>query len=520
MLVLIISLLIFFAFTIYLLIEELTILQAQFYELKRYFLYKNKKINKKKLLFYLLLIILLVATIFMFMFFDCSYLNIVFTFILIPLFYKPHAKKIVKFKYTGRIKRIISIYLFLYLLLSVNVLFLANKYYAYILIIYESLFLSLFELIVSLTMTLDKPIETIINSIFKSKAIKKLKRIKPILIGITGSYGKTSTKNYLYQLLSQKYRVCKTPKSYNTYLGVLKSINEDMSENCEIMIIELGVDKINGFDKALSFLEFDYSIITSIGAQHLKTFKTLDNIVKEKSKILDKTKKIIFLNYNYEYLRMLNKEKYVPIISYSYYSDSDIYIENLKLENDRSKFILNYLNNKYDFSTNILGKHQIENLMGCIGLSLYLGIDIKHIQRKVQHLYNEKNRMEIKSIDNIKVIDDSYNSNINGFKAALDVLGLQVGYKVLITPGVIELGAEWEEKNRELGKYAIGLVDYVVLVGENVTRPFYLGLTMNGFSEDNILIVDSFKEGMDYLKQNKKNIVLLIENDLPDFYLK
>lgn len=517
MLALGISLLMALCFSIYLLVEELSILQTQFYELKRYFLYKN---TKRLMFFYVSLISLIIIGVPLFIYFDYSWLSAVFTFLLILLFHQPYREKVVKFKYTSRVKRIITIYICLFILIGLFILSLANKYHNIILIIYELLFFLFFKLIVSLTMICDKPVEALINYIFRIKAIKKLKRVNPILIGITGSYGKTSTKNYLYQLLSLKYRVCKTPKSYNTYLGVLKSINEEMDENCEIMIIELGVDKINGLDKVLSFLEFDYSIITSIGPQHLKTFKTIDNIVKEKSKILNNTKKKIFLNYNYEYLRMLNKDKYVSLISYSYYSDSDIYIEKLKLNNDKSEFTLNYLNNQYNIITNILGKHQIENLVGCISMSLCLGVEINQIQRKIKHLYNESHRMEIKYLDNIKIIDDSYNSNINGFKSALDVLKLQEGYKVLITPGVIELGTEWDEKNRELGKYAIDSTDFVVLVGKNVTRPFYLGLTMNGYSEDNILIVDTFKEGMEYIKQLKSNVVLLIENDLPDFYLK
>ena len=183
-------------------------------------------------------------------------------------------------------------------------------------------------------------------------------------------------------------------------------------------------------------------------------------------------------------------------------------------------FKLKYDREELELNTNVLGRHQLENLIGSILIAFYLGVDLKKIKRKVRYLNNESHRMEIKYLDNLKIIDDSYNSNVNGFKNALDVLEVQSRYKVLITPGVIELGQDWEKKNRELGSYASSKTDFVVLVGKSVTRPFYLGLVNKGFNESNILVVDTFQEGMEYIRGLDQEVVLLIENDLPDFYLK
>ena len=325
---------------------------------------------------------------------------------------------------------------------------------------------------------------------------------------------------FLYQLLSLKYRVCKTPKSYNTYLGIIKSINEELSDNHEIMIIELGEDKLGSLDKTLKLINFDYSVITSIGPQHLKTFKTIDNIVKEKSKIFDKTSKCVFINYNYEYLRILDKSKYNNSVTYSYYGDCDMYVNDIKIDKDNTQFTLNVGSDKYNLNTNILGEQQIENLLGSIAIALHLGIDIKEIQKKIQYLENEPHRMQIRYDQNIKIIDDSYNSNIKGFKGAVDILNLQTNYRIIITPGVIELGESWERENRKLGEYIANKLDYAILVGKSVTRPLYLGLINKGFDESNILIVDTFKEGYEFAKSLNKDITLLIENDLPDYYLK
>lgn len=515
---LILSFVFFLLFSLYFLDEELAILQTQFYELKRYLIYKKDK--EKSQVRYILLISMILINLCLFIYYKLKFLIVLFPFILLLMFYQNHHKRIVKLKYTSRIKRIIMIYLIITIILGQLFIYLSKLHSYIFLFSFEFLIMIIFKLFVSLVILIDKPIEKLITFKYQSKAVRKLKRVKPILIGITGSYGKTSTKNYLYQLLSLKYRVCKTPKSFNTYLGIMKSINEEMDENCEVMIIELGADKVKGLDKILSILEFDYSIITSIGPQHLKTFKTIDNILKEKSKIFAKTKKCIFLNYNCEYLRTLDLSRYCKSLTYSYYSDSDIYIDDIKTINNQTIFTLNTPNSKLNMATNILGKHQTENLLGSIVIAQYLGISIDKIANKIKYLINESHRMEIKQIGNIKIIDDSYNSNIKGFKCALDVLSVQEGYRVLITPGVIELGNEWERANRELGRYANGKVDFIVLVGKSVTRPLYLGLVTNGFNEENILVVDSFKEGKEYIESIKKEIVLLIENDLPDYYLK
>lgn len=505
-----IAILLFFVFSLYLFRFELSVLQMQFYDIKRYLYYKKEKNILIK--FKALALTIILINIITFIYFKVDFL---FTAFFIYLLFSDRKEKIIKFKYTSRVKRIILIYI----LFIISLFFIFKNNYL-IFFIFEILYLIFHRLITIFILLIEMPLEKIINLKYKRSAIKKIKRINPLIIGITGSYGKTSTKNYLYQLLSLKYRVCKTPKSYNTYLGIIKSINEEMTENCEIMIIELGADKLNGLDKILSFLEFDLSIITSIGPQHLKTFKTIENIVKEKSKILLKTKKHIVLNYNYEYLRVLNLNNIPPITTYSYYKGTDVYVDKINYKNNRSSFDLFYKSKKYHLDTNILGKHQIENLLGAIAIALLLDVKIELIAKKIKYLFNESHRMEIKHLNNMVVIDDSYNSNVYGFKCALDVIKNQEKYRILITPGVIELGKKWEQENRKLGEYAASKVDYVVLVGRNVTRPFYLGLLENGFLEEQIIIVDSFKEGMECINIIDKEKVLLIENDLPDFYLK
>ena len=513
-----ISFLIFFCILLYLIHNELAILQTQFYELKRYFSYKkNNRILKK---YNLIFITLILINILILIYFEYQFLLCLFPILLIFLFKEEHYEKIVRFKYTSRVKRIYIISIIFTLLLGIITIYLSIKYHYLILPIFELFLVSSLKLYVALIMIIDYLLEYLINNKYKRKALKKIKRIKPILIGITGSYGKTSFKNFLYQLLSLKYRVCKTPKSYNTYLGIIKSVNEELSDNHEIMIIELGADKLGSLDKTLKLINFDYSVITSIGPQHLKTFKTIDNIVKEKSKIFDKTSKCVFINYNYEYLRILDKSKYNNSVTYSYYGDCDMYVNDIKIDKDNTQFTLNVGSDKYNLNTNILGEQQIENLLGSIVIALHLGIDIKEIQKKIQYLENEPHRMQIRYDQNIKIIDDSYNSNIKGFKGAVDILNLQTNYRIIITPGVIELGESWERENRKLGEYIANKLDYVILVGKSVTRPLYLGLINKGFDESNILIVDTFKEGYEFAKSLNKDITLLIENDLPDYYLK
>ena len=174
---------------------------------------------------------------------------------------------------------------------------------------------------------------------------------------------------------------------------------------------------------------------------------------------------------------------------------------------------------KVKFSTKLLGIPNIYNILSGIALGNYFGISNEQLRRAVLNVKNTEHRLELKNAGDITYIDDSYNSNPVGSKMALDVLDLMPGKKVIITPGMIELGPKQYELNKQFGEYIADVCDEVILVGEKQTIPLQDGLKTKGYSEKKIHITNDVKEGFKIAENIKtKNTYVLIENDLPDLF--
>ena len=227
-------------------------------------------------------------------------------------------KKISKLKYTKRAIRLLFFTLFLTLLLSLFI----QKFY----LLFIFLMIIFNPLLLIISNYLDSINRLIISFISIHKLKNKLKNIKPIIIGITGSYGKTSTKNYLESILKTKYRVLKTSGNINTFKGVISFLNKYLTNDINILIIEIGLDKKRGIDKFLKLFKFDYSFLTGIEKCHLATFKNIENIINEKMKLI-KNSKVGFIN---------NDNRYYHNNKYNSYSLNDL--EYLKVENGMTYF--------------------------------------------------------------------------------------------------------------------------------------------------------------------------------------
>jgi len=374
-----------------------------------------------------------------------------------------------------------------------------NKYYLLIVA-----FLIIFNCIILIICNyLDCINRLIISKSAIKKLRKKLKIINPIIIGITGSYGKTSTKNYLETILKLKYNVLKTKGNINTFKGVINFLNKNLTNDINILIIEIGLDKKNGINKFLKLFKFDYSFLTGIEKCHLATFKNIENIIREKMKLINNSK-VGFIN---------NDNKYYKSSNANSYSLNDL--EYLKFENNLMCFKIKNID--YEFKTNIIGDHHILNIIGVIKFLVFMKIDLKIIYQGVLKLKNEPHRYQLKKIDELLVIDDAYNANETSFQYSIDSLKYFKTKKVLLTPGVIELGKENEKINYNLGLYILDKVDEIILIGKN-SISIRKALDDNNFS--NYKYFNTYIEGMKYLKEKEdKNFITLIENDLLDYYL-
>lgn len=383
-------------------------------------------------------------------------------------------------------------------------------------------------LILILINYINSPIEKMINKSFINDAKKTIKSMPNlIVIGITGSYGKTSVKNYLYNLLSAKYNVLMTPENYNTTLGVTRTIRQDLRAYHQIFICEMGAFKLGEIKEICDLVHPKYGVITSIGEQHLDSFGSIENIIKTKFELADSLPNdgIVFLNIDNEYIKIKSlelKKSGKKIVTYGVEkNDSDYKGYDISYNNLGLNFKTKLEGKECDLTTKLLGAHNAVNIMGAIAIADKLGVPSGKIISKVKQLESVEHRLQLINRGNLTIIDDAYNSNPSGAASALQVLSTFDGIRILVTPGMIELKDKQYEYNYEFGKQATKAADYIFLVGKKQTEPIFNGIKDAGFNEYNLRVVDSLKQALSEIQniqtQGRQKIVLL-ENDLPDNY--
>lgn len=434
---------------------------------------------------------------------------------------KPHpAKK--PLVYTKRVQRMLATMAIIYvlgILLSLS----AGQYKVQAC---ESILLLLFILqpfLILLVNQINKPVEQRIDRYYINDAARILGDMPDLkVIGVTGSYGKTSVKYFLSTLLSGQYNVLHTPGNYNTTLGVVRTIREQMKPYHEIFICEMGAREVGDIKEICDLVHPDYGIITSIGPQHLQSFHTIENIIDTKFELADAVPSDgkIFLNYDNEYIRAHKIDK--NVVSYGTTGDGlSFKAYDITVSPQGSAFKMkDEQGNEYEFHTRLVGNHNVQNIAGAIAVAHTLGVPMEKLKYPVRQLESVEHRLQlIKQGDRI-VLDDAYNSNKNGFKAALDTLAMFKELRILMTPGMVELGEKQYDENKEVGIYAADKCDYAVLVGKEQTKPIQDGLTEAGFAQNRMIVVDTLQEAFQMVNAipNEKQKVVLIENDLPDNY--
>ena len=370
---------------------------------------------------------------------------------------------------------------------------------------------------------INKPMELGINQHYTNDAKRMLRKCPDLkIIGITGSYGKTSVKYYLTTLLKGKYDVLMTPESYNTPMGVVKTIRGSLKATHEIFVCEMGAKWVGDIKELCDIVHPHHGVITSIGPQHLESFKTLDAVKGTKFELADSLPEngMLFLNGDDENIKAHGSKR--PFISYSIGGEADYVAYDLSVSERGTTFSVRTKDGETEeFSTKLIGRHNVLNITGAIAISHKMGMTLKEIRPQVRKLEGVPHRLQLSDKGNMTVIDDAYNSNPSGTKAALEALDLFNGYKILVTPGMVELGEKQDELNREFGRNAASVCDYVVLVGQKQAVPIKAGLLDEKYDESRIFVANNINEALAHVyalnSQGKKKVVLL-ENDLPDNY--
>lgn len=451
------------------------------------------------------------------------FFNIIYLILVIDELTKSGQNKL-PLKYTSRVKRLVFTNVLIHFLIVLGLSFLISK----IDMIYLYLFLGLIAFLNSafllVSIYVNTPVEKFVGFYYKNKAKNKLKSMSGLsVIGITGSYGKTSCKNILNDILSIKYNTVPTPKNFNTPFGLMITINNYIDKFADVFIAEMGACQEGDIDELCKLVHPKYGIITTIGMAHLATFKSQENIQKTKFELVENLPSdgLAVLNADDEWQKSYKLKNDVSIKWIGIENDADVMAKNIKLTHEGTKFDIVFKgdNNYYKFETRLLGYHNVYNILAAVALGKEMGMSIEQLKAGVSKVKAVEHRLELRKNGDITIIDDAYNSNPTGSKMALDVLKMMPGKHIVVTPGMVELGEEEDEKNREFGRFMASSSDEVILVGKKKTKPIYEGLIESGFDKNKIYIINDVMKAFDLIQKLKYgDTYVLLENDLPDIF--
>lgn len=377
----------------------------------------------------------------------------------------------------------------------------------------------------------NRPIEKGVNNHYINDAKRILKENPDLtIIGVTGSYGKTSVKFYLETLLRQRYRVLVTPESYNTPMGIVITIRKFLKPTHEIFVCEMGARYVGEIKEDCDLVHPHHGLITSIGPQHLDTFESMENIQKTKFELADAVPDggMLFLNGDNEYIveelerRKGSRPLYDdPVMYHSQKIGSGYYASDIVITNHGTDFTVNAPDGESErFSMKLVGMHNVINVMGAIAVAHEFDIPLAELRIPVRRIQSVPHRMEMKNHGDVTIIDDAFNSNPIGSKAAVETLAIMDGMRILITPGMVELGEDEAEYNRKFGTYAADCCDRIFLVGRKHTEPIKEGILSKGFPEKHLEVFDKVEDAISraYAVKTDQHKYILLENDLPDNY--
>ena len=503
-------------------LNNMQMLQQNKYNRKKTYLKWIKNNFKKAFKDYSILFIIFII------FKDESLLRAIFILFYIVLDIKMEIDKKYKqnklpLKYTSRMKRL----LFTNTLVIIIPIFIMSFYAKgnvklFYLILGLCAYLN--NLYILIALLINTPVEKFVGYYFKRKAINKIKSMKSLkVVGITGSYGKTSSKNILNDILNIKYNSMPTPKNFNTPFGLMITINNYLDKFTDVFIAEMGACQGGDIKELCDLVHPKYGIITKIGVAHLATFGSRENIQKTKFELIESLPSdgIGILNADDEWQKSYKIKNNCKIKWIGIDNDADVMAKNIKLSPNGTSFDCYFKGDdkSYKFETKLLGYANVYNILAGICLGKEFGMSIEQLQAGVSKVKAVEHRLELKKQGDITFIDDAYNSNPTGALMALDVLKLMPGKHIVVTPGMIELGSEEYNKNKEFGLQMSSRCDEVILVGKEKTKPIYEGLIEGKFNKDKIHVINDVLDAFPLVQSLKENeTYVLLENDLPDIF--
>ena len=371
------------------------------------------------------------------------------------------------------------------------------------------------------------PVERAIQNGFKQQARATLDARRDLtVIGITGSYGKTSTKFIIAELLKQKYNVLATPSSYNTPMGICLVVNEKLKPDHQVLVLEMGMRYRGDIEELCRIAPPDIGVVTTVGPAHLETMGSIENIAREKGDLVEhmRTGGPAILNIDNEHVAAMTERTSGDVWPVSVHNnpDADITAHNIRYDASGASFtVRDDTGTEATFQTQLLGEHNVLNILLAVAVGRSMGLRLRQMAHAVRRVEPVEHRLALRQDGPVTVIDDAFNSNPVGARNAVDILSqMDAGRRVVVTPGMVELGeAQWDA-NKAFGAHiAQQDVDLAVLVGEEQTEAIQEGLRSHQFPDDRMKVFPTLFDAQDFLKSYlRPGDVVLYENDLPDQY--
>lgn len=380
------------------------------------------------------------------------------------------------------------------------------------------------------------PAENVARRRYLRKARKILAAINPKIIGVTGSYGKTTTKTYLSEILNGRYKTYPTPRSYNTVMGICLAVNTDLANDysIEYFIVEMGAYIRGEIERICELTPPHIGVVIEVGPQHMERFGSLENIALAKYEIIKALPPdgVGVFNWDNPYVRQMYERGYPATrIAVS---------KNISPEQaaaDGPRFVASEIEESLDglkfkvtdtqtgesqlFNTTLVGDHNIINVLLATAVAVHEGMDLRDVAFRARQLRPAKSRLTRDTTpEGITIINDAYSANPAGVVSALKVLGMHTsGKRLLITPGMVELGDLMESENYKLGELAARYASHIILIGEKRVQPIINGLASADFPSANLQVVETLSDAVAWYKNHlQSGDTVLFLNDLPDVY--
>ena len=378
---------------------------------------------------------------------------------------------------------------------------------------------------VLLTAMIINPYEAKVNAGFFKSARQKIRQHPHLItIGITGSFGKTNVKFMLRDMLSKKYKVLATPASFNTAMGISRVVNDDLTDEHEVFIAEMGATHVGDIKELVDLVRPKYGILTSIGNRHLDTFGSLENIASTKYELIQGLPKeggcAVFGSgddYIDRLYMMCKKEK--RRVSLNAKEPADLYAEGIAYSENGTSFTMVLSDgSRLPCRTPLLGRYNVKNILLATAMAMKLEVPTEQIVEVIAALKPIEHRLQL-TVEDLNVIDDTLNEDPDGAFEALRVLAQMPGKRIVVTPGMGDLGNQETDINYALGTVMADSADTVILVGSrNSQRGLRRGLLQSGFSRSRLHAVEDMDDASELLEEiSEDGDTVLFESHVPEF---